>query len=239
MRTLGIDLAAQPVNTAAVVIDWEIPAVVAVVAPANDEALLILAGDAGVAKIGIDAPLGFPERFVRSVETWHALGSWPGPPPGVGGEDWKKALRFRRTDHHVQQAIGTWPLSVSSDLLAIVAWRAFGLLSALAFRGEAVDRRGVAGRVVEVYPAAANALWTLKGLSGTAVAAAAGLAVPDELAAALDAGTKHPRDALVCALLARSAALHPNAAIPPEAMREGWIHVPPTPLPAALAPPGA
>lgn len=239
MRTLGIDLAAQPVNTAAVVVDWTTRAVVEVASPATDEALLALATGEGVAKIGIDAPLGFPERFVRSVEAWHALGTWPGPPPGVGGEEWKRVLRFRRTDRHVYDVIGKWPLSVSSDLLGIVAWRGFGLLSTLAVRGEAIDRRGVQGRIVEVYPAAANALWELLGMSGTAVAAAAGLAVDPAHAPLLDGGAKHARDALVCALLARSAALHPNAGIPAEAMREGWIHLPPTPLRGALEPPGA
>ncbi len=239
MLTLGIDLAAQPVNTAAVLVDWTARSVVEVASPATDEALLRLATTAGVAKIGIDAPLGFPERYVRSVETWHALGSWPGPPPGVDGEEWKRVLRFRRTDRHVHQVIGKWPLSVSSDLLAIVAWRCFALLSTLAVRGEAIDRRGVAGRIVEVYPAAANALWEIHGAPGTAVAAAAGLAVEPALAPVLDGGTKHARDALVCALLARSAALHPNPGIPAEAMREGWIHLPPTPLAAALEPPGA
>src|SRR5207253_2236918 len=60
-------------------------------------------------------------------------------------------LRFRATDFAVHERTGRWPLSVSSDLIAVPALRAARLFGAH-------DRSG-AGVLVEVYPAAALRIW--------------------------------------------------------------------------------
>jgi hypothetical protein len=66
----------------------------------------------------------------------------------------------------VQGQTGRWPLSVSSDLIAVPALRAARLLTGIDF-----DRSGE-GKLVEVYPAAALRRWHLqpagyKGSAGT------------------------------------------------------------------------
>ena len=120
----------------------------------DDEALLELI--AGADKVGIDAPFGWPDEFVdamaahrdraRLARARRGPGRLPVPaqlpahrqPPDRGG--------VRR------------PLSVSTDLIGVVAMRAANLLDSLAARGEPVDRAG-SGKVVEVYPAPALASW--------------------------------------------------------------------------------
>lgn len=83
MITLGIDLSSQPKDTAACLIDWQ-PGRGVVHAPALacDDATL----DAWIARAdatGIDAPLGWPEAFVRAVGGWIAT-VWGRRANGVG-----------------------------------------------------------------------------------------------------------------------------------------------------------
>jgi Protein of unknown function (DUF429) len=158
MRTLGIDLSADPKLTAACLISWErghgeVEALVVgadVKGGLKDEALLDLAKRAD--KVGIDAPFGYPEEFVLAVTGWAQRDAWPKVD--------KAKLRYRATDRFVEARIRR-PLSVSSERIASTAWRCAQLLTALEERtGEAVDRAGC-GRLVEVYPAAALAMWGL------------------------------------------------------------------------------
>ena len=164
VRTLGIDLSAQAKRTATCAIDWSdgrasvgVPHV-----GADDEALLAAMREADW--IGIDAPFGWPDAMVRAVGD-HAEGRpWPEPASSP-------RLRYRTTDWFVQgttDANGTsvWPLSVSSDRIAVCAWRCASLLSRHSTAiGRRIDRSGAdpapRGAVVEVYPAAALAMWGL------------------------------------------------------------------------------
>lgn len=138
---------------------------------------------------GIDAPFGWPERFVEAIYSYRHLAKWPECPRS-------DELRLRTTDRFVTHAVRTalgvsvLPLSVSSDRIAARAWRCAALLSELHRRtGTELDRIGVpltrdsqashddpspAGRaathrVVESYPAAALAMWNLpyKGCKST------------------------------------------------------------------------
>ncbi len=189
--------------------------------------------------IGIDAPFGWPDAMVDAVER-HARGEpWP--------QVERERLRYRETDRFVHRRARVLPLSVSSDRIAVCAWRCAELLSA---RG--VDRTG-AGGVVEVYPAGALAIWGLphrgykRNARTTAVTArdrrgsildgirrVAGerLELPEEAVLETDDGF----DAFVSALVARAAAIEQTIPPPPEqreiAAREGWIHLP---LPDSLA----
>ena len=245
MRTLGIDLAAQPPNTSACAIDWGpgMPVVSELDSGLDDEALLEAV--TGADKVGIDAPFGWPDEFVEAVVAHRDRASWPG---GTEEQDlYRFRLSFRETDRKLIERGARRPLSVSTDLIGVVAMRCAYLLDRLAARGEPVDRAG-SGKVIEAYPAPALLSW---GLSATGYKSKVGAARLPELLSRIEegvggitmsaeqrgaAGADHNRfDALVCSLVARAAAL--GLTQPPEpgeqadrATREGWIHVPTNPL---------
>jgi predicted nuclease with RNAse H fold len=172
MCTLGIDLAAQPKNTAACVIDWPNGAGgrVDITRPQSgydDHQLLELMKNADV--VAIDAPFGWPEFINAHLGEYAACGVWPLRPDDEGAEDWIMRLRYRETDRAVRRLllarkppVKLWPLSVSSNLIAVCAWRCAALLHQHAQRpGNLFDRSGERSRVFEVYPAAALANWGL------------------------------------------------------------------------------
>lgn len=235
MITLGIDLASRAERTAACTIEWDDgrARIVDLACGLDDAALLARITPAD--KAGIDAPFGWPEEFVGAVAGFHAGGPWPAATVS--------ALRYRATDHVVARVTGRWPLSVSTDLIGVPAFRVARLLTRLAEAGETIDRSG-SGRVVETYPAAALRLW---GFASTGYKRRDGLPSLGRLLAALRARTRawltldpparrlcarsdDAFDALVAALIARAAALGRCAAPPHEhaerAAVEGWIALP-------------
>ncbi|HYY43674.1 MAG TPA: DUF429 domain-containing protein [Actinomycetota bacterium] len=231
MRTAGIDLAAAPANTAACVLDWTaVPArPVSLEKGLSDDDLLALTE--GVAKVGIDCPLGWPRDFVRMVGS-HAAGRAPGPLD-------RSRLLYRATDRHVART-GRAPLSVSTDRIGVTAIRCAGLLARMKESGREVTRDG-SGDVAEVYPAAALRAAGLdcrryKGAGGAQARrrltrellelAQGALRLEVELTAQSD----HLFDAVVCATVA-GAVVAGLTELPPaehhdEALEEGWIHVP-------------
>ncbi len=234
-RTLGIDLASQAPTTAGCVIAWrEGTAMVEDLRVGLDDVTLQAMAD-GCEKVGIDAPFGWPAPFTEFIADQVA-----GRPELIAWDPSRRdALRFRRTDVVVRDVLGRWPLSVSSDLIAITAMRCAGLLAAL----EVSDRSGT-GRVVEVYPAVALRRWGqissgYKGRAGRAtvlpnlfrklLVACPELHVPEPFARAC-AANDHAFDALICALVARAAAIGatdgPRAEDQGHARIEGWIAVP-------------
>jgi len=249
VRTLGIDLAAQPANTSACTVEWGPgrPLVSGLRSGLADDALL----DAieGADKVAIDAPFGWPDEFVDAVSAHRDRSGWPG-----SGEDqdlYRFQLSFRATDRRLIESGARRPLSVSTDLIGVVAMRSAYLLDRLAARGEPVDRAG-SGRVIEAYPAPALSGW---GISPIGYKSRVGAARLPQLLAQLEEGLgpielsvqqrdlassdHNSFDALVCALVARAAAL--GLTEPPDpgaeadrATREGWIHVPTNPLPHLL-----
>ena len=243
MRTVGIDLAAQPANTGWCVVDWEEGRLLEVAVNAGgDEELVALVCAPGVGLAGIDTPLGWPDGFVGAITAHHAGDRWPDD--GGDPEAHRRRLRLRRTDEIVGSATGRHPMSVSADRLAVAAMRGARLQQLIAGRvgGDLVDRSGCAGIVAETYPAAALAVWGLpasgyKGTAGGEVRAGlvdalvrrSGLQVTDVQRAAM-VGSDHLLDAWVCALVARAvldgATARPDPGDVPLARREGWIHVP-------------
>jgi predicted nuclease with RNAse H fold len=228
MITLGIDLSSMPPGTAACSIVWsENRGVVRPpVCPCTDDRLYVLISEAEA--IGIDAPFGWPEAFVEAVANW-TLDLW--------NEEERDRLRFRETDRVVCQHAELWPLSVSSDRIALPAMRAMALLR----RHKVQDRSGGDGRFFEVYPAGSLHLWGLpwKGYKQKGAKCAAlrkeilgeickrlpWLDVPDSYAESSDA-----LDALVASLTARAAKQGLTDKPKPDqlavARREGWIHLP-------------
>jgi len=203
----------------------------------TDADVLALAAQADV--VGIDAPFGWPDLFVAFFRV--------GPAAEDAASSWtperRDSLRFRATDVRVRERLGRWPLSVSTDRIALAALRCAGLLHALG-----VDDRSGAGRVVEVYPAAALHAWDLphrgykprEGVPAPANPALTALLddllsrcpwimLPDD-AYRLCARNDDAFDALIAALVARAASrgltIRPTGDDVERATREGWIAVP-------------
>jgi predicted nuclease with RNAse H fold len=230
-RTLGIDLASDPKKTGMCVILWRRgrAAVERLAVGAADDELLAIHEQVDVT--GIDAPFGWPRRFIGLVNGDEELLARAWNPAR------RDALRFRVTDHRVRELTGLWPLSVSSDLIAVPAMRCVGLLHRMGVTDMACD-----DRVVETYPAAGLAAWGLRarGYKGSARRPQRERLVEALLrqAAWLDTGDHHELmvdsddalDAVVAALIARAAAVGktvaPNIEELDDARREGWIHVP-------------
>lgn len=250
--TVGIDLAASARRTAVCRVVW--PAgdggdgpSPEFLAPEGDAELLALVR--GADKTGLDCPLGWPSGFVATVRAHHRGTRLPPAErfaERADGRPGLDALRFRLTDDLTWKATSTRPpLSVSTDLLGVVALRAAYLLDALDAAGVAVPRDG-SGPVAEVYPAAALRRWGIR-LTGSyknvrpearavrehvvrEIEAGLGLALPAAVHARCVASHDH-LDALICALVARAVLLDdtrwPDS--PDEraaARREGWIHLP-------------
>lgn len=235
MVTLGVDLASQPKRTATCLISWGDTS-------AHVEELSMGATDADLhelfgraAKIGMDAPFGWPVRFSRAIADYSTSSVWPSVDACQ--------LRFRRTDRVVWERLGRPPLSVSSDWIAVTAMRAARLLAERVAAGETIDRSG-GGRFVETYPAVALAMWGFlsKGYKGPKKKAVRGELVGDfaERTSSWLTLTEEDRsrcgesddllDALVAALVARAAAVGRCESIPSEdrglAAVEGWIALP-------------
>jgi uncharacterized protein DUF429 len=240
MRTVGVDLAAEPVNTGIAVIEWRSGTAEVVVAacPGTDDAIRDLATSA--AKIGIDCPLGWPDTFVEFLVAHRALR--PQSPDGVANADWRRSLANRRTDLYVRERLGMVPLSVATDRIGLTAMRAASLQALLAQDGHAIDRTG-SGLLVEVYPAAGLKHWRLRrhrGYKGGNGRRSLSELVDDleQKAGWLQLGdhrqvcrdSDHVFDAVVAALLARAAALGltspPPAELRDAGAREGWIALP-------------
>lgn len=172
-RTLGIDLASQPKDTAACRIEWRNDGpgrVLDISDRMTDAALLELVGDPTVTRVGIDAPFGWPLEFVDALVAYRDNGDWPVPPDDP--ERFQRSLVLRETDREVLRATGEvaagdserrgkQPMSVTTSWLAFPAMRCARLLAEVRRRqGHAVDRSGQE-RFVEVYPDAALREWGL------------------------------------------------------------------------------
>ena len=242
--TLGIDLAAAPERTAVCSVTWDGDAAVAEVLPGpHDDEHLVELMSRRWDKIGIDAPLGWPEPFVDALTTHRKLKPWAGR--GSDAAEHRKQLKYRLTDLVVSEREGRAPLSVSTDLIGVVALRAAVLLDEYARQAKRKPvRRDGLGAVAEVYPAAALRRW-LPEAKGSykrrgdheplrALVAGVGDAVPIKFAGdSYDiCTTSHDAfDALVCALVARAVTQRQtrrarSGAEVRRAATEGWIHVP-------------
>ncbi|MGW2887553.1 DUF429 domain-containing protein [Streptomyces griseoruber] len=240
MRTVGVDLSARPRRTAVSVIDWsgERAVVHAPILRCTDDRLLELLTALGEEdRAGVDCPFGWPVAFVEAMAA-HAAPhpDWPGR--DAAGDDDLRALRYRRTDLLVARHAPRFPLSVSFDKLGSVAARWARLQARLARLGHPVDRTG-AGRVAEVYPAAARHRWGLPLGTVDELTAAAPWLHLSGTARQTYATDRDAYDALIASLTARAIGVRrtawPTTADAGPARTEGWIHLPePDSLPGLL-----
>jgi predicted nuclease with RNAse H fold len=243
VHTVGIDLAVQNAGTASCRIEWASagPKIGTPLLGRSDDQLMEDVKGADI--VGIDAPFGWPEPFFDAIRAHRAHGAWPGR--GKGLEQFRQTLRLRCTDLVVKREALLTPLSVSADKIAVTTFRCALLLDRFEYeRRWRIDRSGLTGRAVEVYPAAALKQWDLTQPKSykAAGAYAERTAIARGLAKALDVTlpsavekacreTDHALDALVSAVVARAAALgwtrRPWSDDERErAIVEGWIHFP-------------
>ena len=242
MWTAGVDLSASEDRTAVATIEWEAgPDYRARVGEPSlgnsDEALLELL--AGAEWVAIDAPFGWPEPMAAALHAYTSEGRWPAPD--------KQSFRLRRTDLHVHERVlaetdrKLWPLSPSTDRIALAVWRLAGLRETAYQRSRIRFDRAGADRVLEAYPAAALLLWGLPRDGYKTDSAAR-----EDLLAALESTapwlvweedareacveSDDALDAVLCGLIARAAALGLTEPPPTHALElaqvEGWIHLP-------------
>lgn len=227
-------MASQPKDSAACVITWQngIATADLVTYPLTDAQILELTFRADMT--GIDVPFGWPQPLIDAVSARRDTNAWPD-----GDTRW---FVFRTADIWVKEMTGQQPLSVAADKIGWPAVRAARLLAALEAKGVAVERSGVRGKIVEVYPAAALRRWGLphakyKGKRGreTLRALAEALFRRNWLRFATGARdayctNDHCLDALVAALVARAHACELCETVPEEhssiARIEGWIALP-------------
>jgi hypothetical protein len=227
--SVGVDFAASPKNTAACEVRWYAGHAVVerVDTSVDDRAFLsLLENLPDEGRLGLDCPLGWPVAFVSAIRAHGDHEPWP----NRGRAD-RAELLWRATDRWVRQRCGRWPLSVSTDRIGVTALRAAFLLDGWEATGGTVDRSGVAGPVVEVYPAVARRLWGLGSVRSVGeLEARLPIRFTDSTVRHACETNEHVFDALVAALVARAASLG-RTDMPPAGLRavaevEGWIHVP-------------
>jgi len=224
MRALGIDLSSTKKSTSVCVIEYagKFGRCSQPIEQCSDPVIdnLIEYSDA----VGIDAPLGWPDKFTKAVSEW-SFDNW--------NTEIRDGLRFRLTDRIVRERIGKWPLSVSSDLIALPAMRAMAMLR----RNNVQDKSGGDKGFYEVYPAGSLRIWDIyeSGYKKSVEVRRRMLSVlrtnfplleiPDEYS-----NTDDNLDSLVAAITVEQAArgntLPPTASQLRLAMTEGWIHLP-------------
>jgi hypothetical protein len=235
VTTLGIDLASQPKNTALCEIEWSADgaAVTALQLGELDDAALRTAIRAGHAKVGIDAPFGWPAPFVAALVAHERFEPW---------NDGDHV--YRLTDRFVHAEAKKLPLSVSTDKIAYCAFRCARLLDGL---GEPRDGTGLA---VEAYPDAALRRWLPDSFAAPRAPSYKGEPGSSRRSTLVDAlfsglgdrfSISEPwhaaciesddcLDAVLCALIARAAergkTILPTDMQRSRALTEGWIHLP-------------
>ena len=206
----------------------------------------IAAAAASADRVAIDCPFGWPDEWVSLLVAHRDHTELPSD-ADTESKDWRRSKVYRRTDKVVQarKDLDVPVLSVSADKLAHTAVRVIGLLTRLGQSGVEVDRSGLGGKVVEVYPAASLNVWQLPHTSykGTEDSAEVqrGLileGLKDATAGWLDLGEHEAAlqdsddalDALVAALTGlahlKGAVTLPDEIQQAAAQTEGWITLP-------------
>ncbi len=111
MRSLGIDLAAQPQNTAYCAVQWYADMALVETPKRGADDASLLDAMVGADWTGIDAPFGWPEPFTIALGRYLRFADWP-------ADATPDRMRLRETDRFVRDVlqtecgIGLTPLSV-------------------------------------------------------------------------------------------------------------------------------
>jgi predicted nuclease with RNAse H fold len=156
MLTVGVDLAAQAKSTWTAKVLWHDDA--AQLIELNDNATDndIVEATSEAYRLGIDCPLGWPLAFWKFV---HAHMDFEPPDFLTDSTENLDHLAYRLTDFRVREVMGKFPLSVAANFLGRTALRCAGLQAKIENAGIAIDRAGMDGSVVEVYPAISLFRW--------------------------------------------------------------------------------
>lgn len=245
--TWGLDVSTSKSMTAAVAVDWSIAGEARVVdvrhpLPAAEIAPII--AQHCESTWAVDVPFGWPDLFVALMADRHDR---PLPaeamPAAADWETWRtRQVAQRRTDRFLTHdpRIRARPLPASFQLLGATAAMWVLVEAQLVSHGVHIDRAGLAGSVIETYPAAVLSAWGFgkaKRNWDELRAAFPFLTSDEALLPAL--ASDDVCDAVVCALAARARDLgltvrpaevaRRNGEKPEDwlaaARREGWIHV--------------
>lgn len=236
MISAGIDLSAEPKGTALALLEFNNKKAKLVLLEQGLEDQDLIDKTINADKIGIDCALGWPIKFFEFLRDHQDLENQT---LIDGGIDFRRTLAYRETDREIHRLTGRWPLSVSTDRLALTAIRAAGLLSKYQASGVAIDRSGE-GKLVEVYPGATLRNWSLETKSYRVDSQARQLLLVELLARApwLELGEHKEQmlestdcfDAVIAALATRAAYKgqfqKPSKEQAKTARVEGWIALP-------------
>ncbi|AUI50990.1 DUF429 domain-containing protein [Arthrobacter crystallopoietes] len=250
MKTLGIDLAADPKKTAAAVLDWTPDAarLTHLSLGVTDEDIVALF--AGADATGIDCPVGWPQAL-RPFLSGHLNRDADAvlQHDGIAG---RRLLAYRDCDRFVTSITGLIPLSVSADRLAHPAMRC-AVIQAKIAKEHGYQPLDGSGRLMEVYPAASLKLWHIEARKykgkGTPESEVRHLILNqlEDMAPWLKLGPHRDAlvasddllDSLIASLTTRAtrigATLQPGDEHLEAARQEGWIHLPSGPLADLLA----
>jgi predicted nuclease with RNAse H fold len=159
MRVAGIDWATEPKNRAMVVINYRDDNLVVerIVSPLDDLSVQEACTSQEYVVVAVDIPFGWPSEFAGFVQEWSPI------QPCCEEVPQSLPFRYRQTELVVNGTLNKWPLSVSSDRIALGA----RLWCHLMMTGGLIERVDVLGNVhedtptiIEVYPAAT--LWAFR-----------------------------------------------------------------------------
>jgi hypothetical protein len=166
----GVDWASEAKSRALVVLKYDAASTTITVckalSPLPTTEVVTVCNNASTAVVAVDIPFGWPRRFTEFVSKWCPKSSKKQRPPPASRD-----FRYRITDLVVHDSLGKWPLSVSSDRIALGAraWTQVCVENALGARIDLTGEGSVTSspRIIEVYPAA-----TLAALAGAKVSIA-------------------------------------------------------------------
>lgn len=152
----GIDWATKPKNRALVQLQYDSSTARARVTKIEQQLphdmIAQIVNDPAIQVVGVDIPFGWPASFVEFVGHWSATYRPQASRPGMA-----KHFSYRTTDLFVQETLGKWPLSVSSERIALgaFAWAQYVQEHRLHQRIDCGSGRiGEGPTIIEVYPAA-------------------------------------------------------------------------------------
>lgn len=153
LAVAGIDWATKPECRALVILRWNAGTITLekVNKRLNDSVLDEILVSSAYSVVTVDIPFGWPIEFSTFVNDWSLCNVTQSPPPS------REAFRYRTTDLVVIRELGTHPLSVSSDKMALGA-RLWASLVAKKKLWKRIDvgrcKERPSSPIIEVYPKA-------------------------------------------------------------------------------------